>query len=109
MPQSRSAWRLVQCFARDHDRIGEPANIENPGSFLSSRQIDRNVRHRVPGIMNADEEQQQCGKADDEETLMSIVLDPERSSNHKSIGKHRQTVMPEPIFKDESIRRQSTR
>src|SRR2546423_14715804 len=99
MPQSRSAWRLVQCFARDHDRIGEPANIENPGSFLSSRQIDRNVRHCVQGILNAAEKQQQYGKAGAKETLLSIVLDPERSSNHTNVASQRETDMPGPTFR----------
>src|SRR6185436_5801831 len=86
--------------------VRERRCIDRDELFPFLAQLNCNVRHGVPSIMNSDEQQHQRRKGNYEQTSMCVTREQERGRDRQRVGNQRQTHMPEPVFKDESIRRQ---
>lgn len=66
------------------------------------------VRHRVPGVVNADQEQTQRRGSDEEQSEVGIRAEEECRNRESGVAGTRQHRVPEPILPDRLVVRLAT-
>src|SRR6266849_2418250 len=61
-------------------------------------EIDGNIGHVIPGVVDADEQEQHRSRGDDEQCRRRIAWEHNRGDDEPSIGDERKDRMPEPVF-----------
>src|SRR2546425_3513953 len=61
-------------------------------------EFDGNIGHVIPGVVDADEQQQHRSRSDDEQCRRRLDWKQKRRDDEPGIGDERQDRMPEPVF-----------
>src|SRR5436305_15199085 len=61
-------------------------------------EFDGNIGHVIPGVVDADEQEQLRGRSDDEQCRYRIACKENRRDDESGVGDQRKARMKQPVF-----------
>src|SRR5260221_14774072 len=118
--------RLNTCYERSNQRAGRkaerlcsstPQKRSRPDRSTGERtmlvlalvlrpgEVDGNVEHAIPRVVDADEQEQHRHCADDEQSRHRMAWEHTRRDEECGVGDQRQDCIPQPVFQHRLILR----